>query len=1219
LATKAVIDPLFRPGHAAGRFTQREGMGTSAADRAGIASVARLLEEAIKDGKHVKEASGLAFTTPELARSESNILRAQLEIKRRRLGQETDPDIKARLEKEVEVDESNIGYLNRFANFQEGVLISASRDKSPAVVSRFFADEAERLVQRREQFFNYIEGTFKRAYDDIDFGGKPGGTPDEHALDYRNATSQGGYTPEFEATRRKLVMEGDPKGVEASEFAWLDPQTKTRTEGIQQDLTAQMEQVLADAQASAQKRVDFWNQQVDESLRTRGLTRSTMPEAERKLVGDIIRGTYDDAHREFRAFEKAAYGRVKGLDDAVTNDIVFPKGSIDPRDGSGISGMTVEAWASERLGNLSRTERFNLKEVPVQLAQLAGMRSVIAHLNRQRAEAVESGRAGAAQSRIPDLEQKRNDLIARKTEAEKELDNLRDRERTDAETQTRSLQSYVDDATAELDDVQRRAVVEFATRPTDWQNMSATGARAAAPKDLGAIFVEIARQNKALLKLGEGTVSSKAVSDLDKKIINLSEEAQNRQRDIDRITGEFLGTGDDVVVQPAGRLTSRDANGDLVGDGISASDVKETISDVAEAARREVAANGNTPLYRSQLKLRETLEQLISSETFSTLDPAGLSFAREASRIKNRVDDAQGDILAKDRGSTVEVRVEEVATTVLPESTSPLTRAANLRVLQEATADLPDFVTIKRGDDGKIVTDAEGIPVAAIDEDALLGGPKSLFDRPDSPFELVPIGEAGKGFEIRIKPNAAVNERSLKLAEGIILERLALRFPDGVDSKSLATFRDNNREALKFLKDNDRPVVPKMLDDADVLADRLDILRTLRKEDTRKQLTELVNNNQLDLQGLSVDDYLDYIGQRRRLFSEKNALAEILEADPGRAVEGLFTRVLNPKNTHPLKDLREFLSLVRGSRQAERGLQASIIGQLFKRSTTRDEALIRQTGDIHASAFDPVKFREDMSNPRIRALIQEAFPDNGEILQGLTDVARVAFETSTFTRGGARMSAAIDPQAALSMEAWSNLGRILGLQVADRIGFINSLVAAGAGARFTTKLGKNVTGNKIKDILIEAALFPEKAVELARKTSELGDGFLKTLAKALIDTVSAPVTVPTRRPAATAPILIRGGEELDEETRIGPQSSIRPALGSRSLAFPMPGGPPVDGSMLAQARPLDRQQFAAATPQGAPPQERREVLQGMADMGMPLFANKGGLASLQRKPRQMVH
>jgi len=32
------------------------------------------------------------------------------------------------------------------------------------------------------------------------------------------------------------------------------------------------------------------------------------------------------------------------------------------------------------------------------------------------------------------------------------------------------------------------------------------------------------------------------------------------------------------------------------------------------------------------------------------------------------------------------------------------------------------------------------------------------------------------------------------------------------------------------------------------------------------------------------------------------------------------------------------------------------------------------------------------------------------------------------------------------------------------------------------------------------------------------------------------------------------------------------------------------------------------------------MLQGMDDMGLELFtANKGGLASLQKKPRQMVH
>jgi hypothetical protein len=489
----------------------------------------------------------------------------------------------------------------------------------------------------------------------------------------------------------------------------------------------------------------------------------------------------------------------------------------------------------------------------------------------------------------------------------------------------------------------------------------------------------------------------------------------------------------------------------------------------------------------------------------------------------------------------------------------------------------------------------------------------------------------------------------LKLAENILLERLALQFSDGVDSKTLATFRENNREALNFLEVNGRSVVPKMLDDADDLANQLDILKTLRRKEAGNQITELVNNNQLDLQGLSVDDYLDYIGQRRRRISEDNNFAEVIKADPGYATKGLFDRVLNSSNNQPKTALNEFLSLVRGNRQAEKGLQASIIGELFRRSTTKplasNEALIKQTGDRGATAFDPAEFRNLMANPRIRMMLQEAFPDNPALLDGLDEVARVAFETSTFTRGSARMTAAIDPQSALSTEAWSNLGRILGLWTAARVGFVNALVAAGAGARFTTKLGKNVTGNKIKDILIEAALDPEEAVKLARKTSDLGDGFFKTLAQGAIDIVASPYTVPTRRPAATAPVLIRSEEELDEETRIGPQSSIRPALGSRSLASRMPGGPPVDGSMLAQARPLDRQQFAAATPpgldrqqfaaatppgldrqqfaaatpQGAPPQERREVLQGMADMGMPLFANKGGLASLQRKPRQMVH
>ncbi len=60
-----------------------------------------LLEEAVEDGRHVDQASGLAFTTPELARSEANILRAEIQLKRETLYEETHLTLTASLEKEI--------------------------------------------------------------------------------------------------------------------------------------------------------------------------------------------------------------------------------------------------------------------------------------------------------------------------------------------------------------------------------------------------------------------------------------------------------------------------------------------------------------------------------------------------------------------------------------------------------------------------------------------------------------------------------------------------------------------------------------------------------------------------------------------------------------------------------------------------------------------------------------------------------------------------------------------------------------------------------------------------------------------------------------------------------------------------------------------------------------------------------------------------------------
>jgi len=1192
IGTRVIVDPLFRPGKAAARFSQQEGLGKTARDRAGVASVARILEEAVLDGRHVDQASGLAFTTPELARTEAGILRAEIQLKRERLSEETDEAVRSRLEKEIKADEENVGFLNRTANFHESVLQSAAKDTNISSVNRFFQEEAARLVERRDKFFNYIENTFKRSVEDLNFGGREGGTLQELNLDYAAAKNQGAI-PEFESTRRRLVMEGDPKGVEASELTWLDPQTAKRLEVVREDLSSQMEKSFGDAQTAAENRAQMWLDSVDSYLAQRGLRSvDDLPDAERALVGDIVRGIYDDAYREFRAFEKAAYRRINGLDDKVTDDIVFPKGSIDPANNSDISGMTVSDWATSRLENLSRTERFNIREVPVELAQLAGSRSVLAQLKRQREEAVAEGQASAAQSRIPDLEAQRNDILARKTEAESRLDERIETERIDAERLTRSLNEYVQNSLAKLDDTQKQIVLEFSTSPTvPWETLTLKEARARAPVGLEDVFAQVAKQKKAIATLGEGVASSKAVRDLRKEVLDLGKEAQGIQFEIDKITRDFLGAGDDVVIEPTGRLTSRDSEGALIAGGVSANDVRETISNVAEAARRESFTNGKTPRYRSLLQVRETIEQLLSPETFSTLDPAALAFAREASRVKHKVDDAQGDILGKGKGSEVKVPVEQTAAKVLPEATSPLVRASNLRVLTEATAPLPDFVSIRRNDDGSIVTDAEGIPVAAIDEKALDGS--SLFDLPDSPFEMVRIGEAGTPFEIRIKPDFPVSPRSLQVAESILLERLALSFSDGVDTKSLDSFRSRNKEAIQFLENNGRPDIPSLLTDADGLAAQLDALKVLRNDKTRRQLTELVNSGQLDLKGLSIDDYLEYIGQRRSRISEENAFSEVINAEAGYGAELLFDQVINPGNKTPKSSLNEFLSLVRGNRQAEKGLQASIIGELFKRSLTRDDALGRQVQDVSAAAFDPVKFRELISNPRVRTLIQEAFPDNAELLPGLEKMAAGAFETSNFTRGRAG-STRIDPQSAISMEAWNNLGRIAGLQFAEKVSFVNSLVAAGAGSRMFGKIGKNITGNKIKDILINAALDPEIAVGLTRKTSQ-ADGFFRSLARAAIDTV----TLRGLRPGAAGRVLMRGEEEADEDEAVGDQSSVVPAAPPTrqvSSAMPPPRAPAA-ASTLSQVNPV------GPRPTG---QASQQTLANLSQLGMPLFAARDG-------------
>ena len=1213
-----VVNPFLRPAEAASRFVQKN-LGVSFKDRAAVVSVSRLLEDAVKNGEHLEAAAGLALTTPELARTKAKILKAEISIKRDQLSLEQDPEIQKRLRGEIEADEATSGNLLRTASFYEAVLESAAKDRAPGVAARFFQDEAKRLVERRKSFFDSIEGTFKRAYDDLDFNGKPGGTPDELRVDLQKA--KGGGIPEFEATRRTLVMEGNPKGIEASELLWLDPQTKDRVGAIQQDLSAVMDEALGKAQSAALDRVDFLNDSVQLYLRNMGLkTVADLPAAEGRMVGDLIRGTYDDAAREYRAFEKAAYARVNGLENKVTENIVFPKGSKDPSNNADISGMTVEQWAASRFENLSPEEAFNPTEVSKHLAQLAGSRSVSAQLRRKQGESAASGKISNADEAIPNLERRRNDAIAQRDEVEVRLKDQIDADRVLSENNNRTLQTYIANAVEKLDDAGRRAVNDFANTEMDWVEMSVDTASGLAPKGLGKIFSEITKQKKRILELGEGVTSSKEVRALDNKMEGFAEAAKKAQRSIDEITNKYMGVGDDVQVPETGRLTARDATNGLVRDGTSAEDVRSFISDVEDSARIEKATNGNSNKHRRIRQLREVVEQLIAPENFPELDAARLNFARETSRFGRTVRDAQGPVLEKTRGSEVKVDVESVAESVLPPQKKAQASAAKLRLLQEATAEVPDFV--------KITRNADGTAVASINE-AALDGAESLFALESSPFEMISVGQGRTDFEIRLKQGAPVTDRSLKVAESIILERLSFLFPKGVDSKRLEAFRSDNSAAIKFLEDNGRPGVPDLIKEADSLSVQLDSMAALRRDKTKNKLTELVNQGYLDLNGFKIEDYLEYIGKQRSRASEDYAFAEIFGADPGRATETLFNKILDPRNNRPKQDFQQFMSLVRGNKQAEKGLRASVVGQLYNRSLTYTEELARETSDLAMQAFDPTKFRELIRNSRVQDLIQEAFPDNPEILSGLEDLALSAFETSNFTQGSTAL-AMVDPSNAVNLTGWAFLGRISALGLANASNLVNQLWAGAAGSQAGKLVGMKVTGGRIKDLMIDAALYPEQAVALGLRVGQQGNGFFAALGQSALDTVGTPF----KRPGSSSAIIKRAEEELDEGD-VGPQASLQQVSPPAYSASAVPLRQPISASGLSNASPVSPSPTQVSMAPASRPTAQGTSSQEVIDLGRKLFgandtvfANQGGyigrpmehsgIMSVRNKPRQLV-
>jgi hypothetical protein len=290
-------------------------------------------------------------------------------------------------------------------------------------------------------------------------------------------------------------------------------------------------------------------------------------------------------------------------------------------------------------------------------------------------------------------------------------------------------------------------------------------------------------------------------------------------------------------------------------------------------------------------------------------------------------------------------------------------------------------------------------------------------------------------------------------------------------------------------------------------------------------------------------------------------------------------------------------------------------------------------------AFDPARFRELIGNQRVQTIIREAFPDNPAIIPNLEKMALSAFETSNFTQGG-KILAAVDPANAVNLTGWAFLGRITALGAANRTNLVNQLWAGAAGSKFGKRIGLKVTAGRVKDIMIDAALYPAKGAELGLRVGQQSNGFWATLGQTALDVV----TIPPRRPGASLSIIERGEEELDEPGGMGDRSSVQPAgPPPRRMGADMKLTPPVPSSSLSQASgtgqaPAPTGQQPAAPPRTTGTPKRGPQGQQLFGPNDPVFGpgfrhggyvtggagsgvgrmEESGIMSVPRKPRQLV-
>ena len=638
----------------------------------------------------------------------------------------------------------------------------------------------------------------------------------------------------------------------------------------------------------------------------------------------------------------------------------------------------------------------------------------------------------------------------------------------------------------------------------------------------------------------------------------------------------------------------------------------------------------------------EVLDSLNTTDNFPNLDYNALQLARATTNAARTVRDEVAKVLEKDP----ELRI----TQVLPvEKTSREVQTSSLLNMQTALARIPeDFSTFTRNEQtGRY--EATLNPDLPFSDETL-----ALYDYENFPFEKATFGEAGTYVETRLKPSfrtsrdPAVNGRNAALIEVALMDQLRKILPSertlkgmgqgkyDIDPKTLEKFQATFREGIDFLALHGDETQKTFAQNLETLENVADVIQSVRSADNiklRSHLEELERRGVID--PIHIEAFVQKRTVARELHNELESFQQTYGANAGYLTDVILEKAL--KSSQPATEIDNFLAPLLDDSSKLQGFRAALMNSVFRKILVPKK--IPGARDNLAPAAPNVmgvvpnmasadEMAGLLQSDGFKTLIRKTYPDDPaqaeRVLESLDKLVAGIGDVQT-----GRIKDINELQENwVNKELWTNFGRAVALAGAKSTGFINELYAAGAGGRIFREIGKKVTGNTIKDMLILMARDPQTAINFlsdvtkAQPSQKLRSDFLGMLylmaKEDLLPTGMVNKLIRKRGAGAEAASEVGADDPEEAEQGFGPRASLQMEPSPVQVAS-APRARPNTASVLNKSL-FDYVSPALSNNQSGAinPETMAKGQQLFGEPGETVFANKGGIVSLRKKPRQMV-